>query len=337
MADLSIIVPVYNTASYVAECLNSILNQDRAGLSIEVIIVNDGSKDNSMEIINGMVMGRSDVRVISQKNMGLSMARNNGLDAAVSEWVWFVDSDDWIASDSFAILKSYLKPEKRLDAVLFSSKIAIDNEVLYENDQRRYDGRVDTGLNLLRDGIVATGVPYTIYRRDFLSQHGLKMIPGIYHEDSEFTPRAFHNIQSAIVLKNVLYYRRVNPDSITHTIGLKHKQDNLFVAKSIMQYAKDNVSREDWSIFAFLVGRSINNCLFNVQKIKPEYRQQLSRNLALAKDVFQFMRLSSKRKHRIEGRLFFLLPNHVIGLYTAVEAIHGKLRAINSKQKTSSF
>ena len=98
---LSIVVPVYNVEQYVRKCILSIVNQDDDLFkSFEVIIVNDGSKDKSVEQIQDLVDKYDNITLINQENLSLSVARNNGMAMAKGDYVWFIDSDDWITSDA---------------------------------------------------------------------------------------------------------------------------------------------------------------------------------------------------------------------------------------------
>ena len=100
---LSIIIPVYNVEQYVGRCLQSCLSQSHVKADdYELVIVNDGTKDNSMQVVEEMTRGCTNITVINQHNQGLSMARNAGLKEAKGEYVWFVDSDDWIAEGSIS-------------------------------------------------------------------------------------------------------------------------------------------------------------------------------------------------------------------------------------------
>ena len=99
---LSVIIPVYNVEEYLAKCVDSILNQSYTNL--EVILVNDGSKDSSGSICDAFAQKDSRVRVIHKENGGLSSARNAGIEAAKGEYITFVDSDDWIEADAYAHL-----------------------------------------------------------------------------------------------------------------------------------------------------------------------------------------------------------------------------------------
>ena len=98
---LSIVVPVYNVEQDVRKCILSIVNQDDDLFkSFEVIIVNDGSKDKSVEQIQDLVDKYDNITLINQENLSLSVARNNGMAMAKGDYVWFIDSDDWITSDA---------------------------------------------------------------------------------------------------------------------------------------------------------------------------------------------------------------------------------------------
>ena len=101
---LSIIIPVYNVEQYIDECLHSVTSQGRTEDDYEIIVVNDGTLDNSMDIVDRYVCQHENISVIHQSNSGLSIARNTGLQHACGEYVWFVDSDDWIAEDALSFL-----------------------------------------------------------------------------------------------------------------------------------------------------------------------------------------------------------------------------------------
>ena len=96
MVKLSIIIPVYNTEEYLPRCLNSCLEQDLLANEYEIIAINDGSSDNSLQILNAYALKYPNIRVINQENRGLGATRNRGLNLAIGEYIWFVDSDDWV-------------------------------------------------------------------------------------------------------------------------------------------------------------------------------------------------------------------------------------------------
>lgn len=109
MKKLSIIIPVYNVEKYVGRCLESCLDQDLPKDEYEIIVVNDGTQDNSVQVIEKYIKPENNVTLIHRENGGLSAARNTGLKHAQGEYVWFVDSDDWIEKDSLSKLIQYIK------------------------------------------------------------------------------------------------------------------------------------------------------------------------------------------------------------------------------------
>ena len=109
---LSIIVPLYNVEKYIEKCILSLVNQDFR--DYEIIVVNDGSPDESANIVNELKIKYPNVLLFHKENGGLSSARNFGLEKAKGEYVWFVDSDDWIEPDIISLLYKHVK-ESNLD------------------------------------------------------------------------------------------------------------------------------------------------------------------------------------------------------------------------------
>ena len=117
--DFSIIVPVYNSEQYLEKCINAVLNQ--GDYNYELILVNDGSPDNSLEICNSFAAKHSQIRVFSQENGGLCSARNKGIDNARGKYLLFIDNDDEIADNTLAVLHSWIE-KKDYDIIRFNRK-----------------------------------------------------------------------------------------------------------------------------------------------------------------------------------------------------------------------
>lgn len=126
MLKFSIIVPVYNVEKYLAKCLDSLINQTYT--NIEIICINDGSTDNSLEILNEYVRVDSRNIVINQENQGVSVARNKALEAATGDYILFVDSDDWIELNACEILNAELE-NKPQDLIIFNHSIVTKKAV----------------------------------------------------------------------------------------------------------------------------------------------------------------------------------------------------------------
>ena len=119
MVRLSIIVPVYNVENYLSKCLDSLLEQDIPKNDYEIIIVNDGSTDNSLTIAESYVDKYSNIRIITQKNLGLGASRNTGIRKSKGKYLLFVDSDDYLQPDCLGILMEYIET-KGLDILRFN-------------------------------------------------------------------------------------------------------------------------------------------------------------------------------------------------------------------------
>lgn len=230
MVKLSVILPVYNVAPYLEEALNSILNQTLK--DIEIIAVNDGSTDNSGEILKSYHQKDSRIIYISQKNQGLSMARNAALPHATGKYIYMMDSDDVLSKpDALQICYDYAE-SNHADFIFF------DGERFYNDisnchssikrthlidENRRYNG--EDLLNLMLDHRTHNSVVWLLLiNHDFMKNLGLDFYPGIIHEDELFTTILTLSSDSIYGLKQSLIKHRVRSTSI---MGLQFTQRNL--------------------------------------------------------------------------------------------------------------
>ena len=139
MTKISIIVPVYNAEKYIGRCLHSLINQTLK--DIEIIVIDDGSKDNTNKILQKY---KDRIKIIKQKNSGVATARNKGLEIATGEYIYFVDSDDWIEKDTLE--KLYSKAiDNNYDCVMCN--------FWYINDNKKWSGVVTNKKDILTAGI----------------------------------------------------------------------------------------------------------------------------------------------------------------------------------------
>lgn len=219
---VSVIVPVYNVEKYLRECLGSVINQTLR--EVEIICVNDGSWDNSLQIIEEYAEKDNRITVISQQNAGPSIARNTALSIAAGKYIYMLDSDDLIESNTLESLYECAEQES-LDILFFDAKALYMSDCLrhthgnYNTYYRRKDNyHTDLGSQVFED--LVTEKEYRaspvlqFVRREHLEQHRIRFLDGIIHEDNLFT---FLNIMQAerVALINEPYYiRRVRDDSI---------------------------------------------------------------------------------------------------------------------------
>ena len=225
---VSVILPVYNVELYLTECLESVLKQSYQ--NFELIAVNDGSKDRSIEILIEYKDKFFDkLIIIEQVNKGLSAARNTGLDHAKGEFIYFLDSDDWILNNTLEKCIDTLI-HNGSDLVVFNAKAFCDDmpeDMLIKFDYNRnlpvenYTSGLQLFVDSRRSGFYIVQSCCYMYR--FSANEDLRFIDGILHEDNYFTTMLFLNSSRINVLKDRFFQRRIRQNSITtSSLSMKH-------------------------------------------------------------------------------------------------------------------
>ena len=171
---LSIIIPVYNTELYVDKCLRSCAEQDILPEDYEIIVINDGSTDTSLKIVNGLAAEYTNLIVIDKPNGGVSSARNTGLDIAEGKYVWFIDADDWIEKNCLAILLDTIV-RNTLDALQINAK-RVDNTGFvtpYHPDLFK-DSPVLPTKDYVDGGFFEGYAWMTIFRREIVKEQNIR-------------------------------------------------------------------------------------------------------------------------------------------------------------------
>jgi glycosyltransferase involved in cell wall biosynthesis len=226
--DVSVIIPVYNTLPYLAECLESV--QRQSGCSLEIICVDDGSSDGSGEALDLASARDPRIRVVHQPNGGLSAARNAGVAVAAGRFVCFLDSDDYWQVDELSALVRQAD-ESNLDALLFDATSLREDGVsdkVWEEYRAYYERQpfpgVHSGPALLAEMNAAhqyrASACLYLARRTLLTDHALSFYPGIQHEDNLFTLRLMLHATRVSHTPTALYARRVRAGSIV-TMGAR--------------------------------------------------------------------------------------------------------------------
>lgn len=311
---LSIILTVYNKEIFLNRILDCLLNQIDVDIdSYEVLAVNDGSTDNSHLILEEYASRYQAIRVITQNNQGLSLARNNGLDAACGDYVWFVDADDIIYPEAVSlILKAIdLSPDVIPIYAKFKGSDYIYNFI---NDSCK------TGKDVLLEKWSHCGV-FWILRKNFLIDNNLKFYPGIYHEDSEFTPRMLYTAKTVKVIPKVLYYVDCDPESITQIPRAKRSFDCLIVAEHIFEFKESH--KEAGTIIGkvmdYNVSVMLNNGLDVIVRNSSEDQEHFNNALYEKKRLFKALISSPSMKHKSEGILFYIFPTHYVSIYKMIK------------------
>ena len=225
--DLSIVVPVYNVEKYVRTCIESIFKQGLDEKCFEVIIVNDGSTDRSLEVITDIISQHSNIVVINQENQGLSVARNNGIAAAKGEYILMPDSDDILIENSLAPLLE-ISTDTKADLVVADFFTMTNEEITSFNIKDFMQPEIQlkkvTGKQIYLEVLNPNHcyVWRTLYRKEFLITQELIFYPGIRYQDIPFTHECYLKANYCICTNiRLIIYRRW-PGSATNA----YKFDN---------------------------------------------------------------------------------------------------------------
>ena len=231
---VSVIVPVYNVESYLDKCLTSLVKQTLQ--EIEIIVVNDGSKDNSEKIIEKYLKKYPEkIKYIKKANGGLSSARNEGLKYASGEYIGFVDSDDYVSLNTFNLMYKKAK-EKNFDLVVCNLNY------VYESKTKMVSAGLDKDLeneDEVKKNIVFLypAVWNKLYKKEILDS--LKFKEGIWYEDVEFNFRVYPRVKSIGYVDKPLIQYVQRESSISKTIDkrLFNYLDNF---NGLIRYYQDN-------------------------------------------------------------------------------------------------
>lgn len=262
--EISIIVPIYNVETYLARCLDSVLGQSFG--DFEIILMNDGSTDGSEKICKDYAARDARIHLVSQKNQGLSMARNNSLPLAQGKYIVFLDSDDSIHPQLLEAAHA-LAEKEAADMVCFQYKrCSLDGE----SDRRgqtlspdRLAYRVFTGDEVCFYGLhrKSRNIHYNVwsklYRKELIE--GLSFIPHIRYEDVPFTYAVLARHPKTVLLDEELYYYTLSPNSLYRASGeAQHIRDYWTGVKSIYDIYKEKGREKE---LAFLKKDFIPNIL----------------------------------------------------------------------------
>ena len=215
---ISVIIPVYNVEAYLKECVDSVLAQTYT--DYEIILVDDGATDSSGGICDEYANRDSRIQVIHQENGGLSAARNTGLEHSLGDYIYFLDSDDYIEKETLESLVHCIKAENPdfifFDGYNFFDGCEEDDNISNFIRTTFYEPKSGRAmlLQLLKNGEYRTPVQLLFFKADYLKENDLSFYPGILHEDELFTFLVFNADGKCSHVHKQLYARRVRPGSI---------------------------------------------------------------------------------------------------------------------------
>ncbi|WP_042707358.1 glycosyltransferase family 2 protein, partial [Methanobrevibacter wolinii] len=246
MVKVSVIIPVYNSEKYLKEAIASILKQTLE--DIELICINDRSTDNSIDILETYKKKDKRIKIINQKNQGLSVARNKGLKNSKGDYIYFIDSDDYIA-------KNTLK-ELYQNAILNDSDIVVYKMAHFNENNIRYNA---PGFNLEKTNPNINFNNYTfnykkikpyilnksfavwnkLYKKEFLDKYNdFYFDTGLIFEDVPFHVKTLLRAEKISYIPKYFYYYRQNPNSIMNTN--KNREDIYKIIEIVEKFLKEN-------------------------------------------------------------------------------------------------
>lgn len=227
MKQLSIIIPIYNVEKYIYDCIESVFRQGLDEDTFEVIIINDGTKDNSMKVIQELIALHSNIIIIEQDNQGLSVARNNGMLRATGKYVLMLDSDDLLIDNSVKpLLEKALSTQ--VDMIITNFLQMNDNEIAeikgHHPTQVDFIGETATGYELL-DSELCRYYWRNLYRRDFLLDNNITFIPGIFSQDVPFTNECLLKAKKCIRSSWMFIIYRYGHDSVSSSFHIRRAKN----------------------------------------------------------------------------------------------------------------
>lgn len=259
MKHLSIIIPVYNVEKYIRSCMESIYCQKLDDDIFEVIIINDGTKDNSIAVIDDFINKHKNIIVCSQENQGPSVARNKGIDMACGEYILFIDSDDLLIKNGLPLLLEKAINTKA-DIVFADFKKMNDQDIseYYERPNLEVPCVLEekTGWELFLENLDPREcyVWRNLIRRVFLRQENIRFTPGIFYEDIPFIHELYLKAKKCVRIHKQFYIYRIGNVSITNRIDIRKGRDfgtalaktwkltqNEELSPVILQRLKDNI------------------------------------------------------------------------------------------------
>lgn len=225
----SIIVPIYNVEKYLPECLDSILNQTYKE-DYEVILINDGSTDNSLNIINNYKKKFKDCLVISRENRGLLYTRVEGVKKSSGEYILFLDSDDYLPKNTLEIYQNQIKV---YDYDIIRGNYAkvingkVENNLDFKNeDIINYDNFFEKYYQILLTSTIFNNVWRQVIKKDIINVEEINTSVSM-GEDIEFNQSCYKNANKIRIIPSVLYYYRKNNNSMTKDFSINRLEKNI--------------------------------------------------------------------------------------------------------------
>ena len=220
---LSIIIPIYNVEKYVEKCIQSIVDNDLEVFEYEIIVVDDESPDNSLNIVKELSKKHSNIKIVSQKNKELGGARNTGIINSIGDYVLFLDSDDWYLKNTLNNLIS-IANKYNLEILEFAAQGITSNGSISFHFFNTTKQNVLSGVTYYNTIRYLNSACNKLYKRSFLVNNNLFFLEKIYIEDFEFNTRVFLNAKRAMATDFLVAQFLQSENSITRNKDYSKKE-----------------------------------------------------------------------------------------------------------------
>ena len=299
---VSVIVPVYNASQYISKTLNSILNQDFEGF--EIIVIDDGSTDNSLEIIT-RCLDDSPIphEIIHQENSGVSVARNAGIDKSKGDYLVFIDADDYVSKNHLSSLYNG-KTDFSLTLYARKEEDKITNLDTYSQDVISTYDFIKMELNMQ----ITFNFFQLMYKADIIKNNNIRFTPGIvYGEDAEFAHKALNYGEEIAVNNEVTYYYVQHPDSAIKTTEYK-RFAIVEIFESLAEFYRKN-NREEFA--DLIITSRIPRAIFGNMNFFFYNGYDFDEVISKMKEMNLFEKLSrfqGDKKFKLKIKLFLFNP-----------------------------
>lgn len=265
---VSIVVPVYNVENYVSKCIQSIFRQTFK--NYELIVVNDGSTDNSLSKLQKFSDNR--LKIINQKNKGLSGARNTGIKRAIGKYITFIDSDDWISEDYLEVMVSYAR---KYNADIVSIKECIvDSEDKYHYKNRKFRVFKQNAADALF-GFFDTNYAWgKLIKRKIMSKNNIQFPEGKNYEDIGTMYKIYDHANIVVISNKANYFYSVREGSITFTRKAKDISDKIFFIKKMNNYKLRLNTYNYWDLYVLVKIFSAIADIYKVNNITNKQKRK---------------------------------------------------------------
>jgi glycosyltransferase involved in cell wall biosynthesis len=302
---ISVIIPVYNVEKYLEKCLESVINQTLG--EIEIICINDGSTDNSLQILEDFAQNDKRIKIINKENSGQGSARNIGMQQATGQYISFIDSDDWIDLNMYEKLYENAKTLKS-EIVMCPIRIFDESTLEFKYDDRYftlgyfsegYDNRVFNHTET-RDFLFKISVtPFNkLYNTNFLHEINAKFPENLIFEDNPFFYYIYLNARKVSLVRDYLYNYRVN--RLNSTISKSnHKLFDIIEILKITR--KIFIKTHNYDNYREYLNRfTIETSLNNYNKIDDKFKGKF---FDLVKEYFKDMNLESDEINKLDTNI----------------------------------